>query len=40
MYRKAARSRENSDVNSLMSDFGFLCVANLDRVYLSANESL
>ncbi|KAI0098639.1 N-terminal binuclear Zn cluster-containing/DNA binding domain-containing protein [Nemania sp. FL0031] len=26
MYRKAARSRENSDVNSLMSDFGFLSV--------------
>ncbi|KAI0906102.1 fungal-specific transcription factor domain-containing protein [Ustulina deusta] len=26
MYRKAARSRENSDVNSLISDFGFLSV--------------
>ncbi|GAP83005.2 putative positive regulator of purine utilization [Rosellinia necatrix] len=26
MYRKAARSREYSDVNSLMSDFGFLSV--------------
>ncbi|KAI0861863.1 fungal-specific transcription factor domain-containing protein [Xylaria cubensis] len=26
MYRKAARNRENSDVNSLMSDFGFLSV--------------
>lgn len=26
MYRKAARSRENSDVNSLVSDFGFLSV--------------
>ncbi|KAI1174902.1 fungal-specific transcription factor domain-containing protein [Nemania sp. FL0916] len=26
MYRKAAKSRENADVNSLMSDFGFLSV--------------
>ncbi|KAI0398369.1 fungal-specific transcription factor domain-containing protein [Xylariaceae sp. FL0594] len=26
MYRKAARTRENSDVNSLMSDFGFLSI--------------
>lgn len=24
IYRKAARKRENSDVNSLVSDFGFL----------------
>lgn len=24
IHRKAARTRENSDVNSLMSDFGFL----------------
>jgi hypothetical protein len=37
MYRKAARNRENSDVNSLMSDFGFLCVISLDRFYLGAN---
>lgn len=37
MYRKAARSRENSDVNSLMSDFGFLCVIALTYVYLHAN---
>ncbi|KAI1334913.1 fungal-specific transcription factor domain-containing protein [Xylariaceae sp. FL0016] len=26
IYRKAARKRENSDVNSLMSDFGFLSI--------------
>lgn len=26
MYRKAARRRENSDVNALVSDFGFLSV--------------
>lgn len=26
IHRKAARSRENSDVNSLISDFGYLCV--------------
>lgn len=24
IHRKAARNRENSDVNSLISDFGFL----------------
>lgn len=24
IHRKAARKRENSDVNSLVSDFGFL----------------
>lgn len=27
IHRKAARKRENSDVNSLVSDFGFLCVS-------------
>lgn len=26
IHRKAERKRENSDVNSLMSDFGFLSV--------------
>lgn len=39
MYRKAARNRENSDVNSLMSDFGFLCVTQPASAvpYRSAN---
>lgn len=27
IHRKAARKRENSDVNSLVSDFGFLLVS-------------
>ena len=27
IHRKAARNRENSDVNSLVSDFGYLCVS-------------
>jgi len=27
ILRKAARNRENSDVNSLVSDFGYLCVS-------------
>lgn len=26
IHRKAERTRETTDVNSLMSDFGFLCV--------------
>lgn len=26
IHRKAARTRENADVNSLVSDFGYLCV--------------
>ncbi|KAK3938720.1 fungal-specific transcription factor domain-containing protein [Diplogelasinospora grovesii] len=26
IHRKAARSRENSDINALVSDFGYLCI--------------
>ncbi|KAI0165657.1 fungal-specific transcription factor domain-containing protein [Xylariaceae sp. FL1272] len=39
IYRKAARSRENSDVNSLMSDFGFLSINATTRDFepLSTN---
>ncbi|KAI1330828.1 fungal-specific transcription factor domain-containing protein [Xylariaceae sp. FL0255] len=39
IYRKAARTRENSDVNSLLSDFGFLSVNATTRDFepLSTN---
>jgi hypothetical protein len=29
IHRKAAQTRENADVNSLVSDFGYLCVLSL-----------
>jgi len=32
IHRKAAKTRENSDVNSLVSDFGFLYVLSGLRV--------
>jgi hypothetical protein len=35
IHRKAERKRENSDVNSLMSDFGFLSVQPLVRFMAS-----
>lgn len=33
IHRKAARKRENSDVNSLVSDFGYLHVPLSSHVY-------
>ncbi|KAH9884710.1 fungal-specific transcription factor domain-containing protein [Xylariomycetidae sp. FL2044] len=40
IYRKAARKRENSDVNSLMSDFGYLSVNATTRDFELATSNM
>ncbi|KAI1815477.1 fungal-specific transcription factor domain-containing protein [Poronia punctata] len=40
IYRKAARNRENSDVNSLMSDFGFLSVNATTRDFEPSSSNM
>jgi hypothetical protein len=31
IHRKAARTQENADINTLVSDFGYLCVTSEPR---------
>ncbi|KAI8629186.1 fungal-specific transcription factor domain-containing protein [Xylariaceae sp. FL1651] len=40
IYRKAARNRENSDVNSLMSDFGFLSINATTRDFEPSSSNM
>lgn len=40
IHRKAARNRENSDVNSLVSDFGYMYVLLFASNQLRTNQSI
>lgn len=40
IHRKAARNRENSDVNSLVSDFGYMYVTSSMTTYIADNLGL